>query len=146
MTAQTMWISVHKMWNLKRYASLESRTGYQKDGEDFDRLNWSSISWTWNVMPSHRPKHSDISMIHIEILNGFWDMRYWVKTPYQLKYQDQSESFKIQDVNTSTLSAQHQDLMNQKDEICQFFGFYWFSKLWIWNITSIYKSRHSESR
>jgi hypothetical protein len=59
----------------------------------------------------------DISMIHIEILNDSRDTRFGVKSPYQLKYQDQDESFKIQDVNASVMLAQHQDLVNQKDEI-----------------------------
>jgi hypothetical protein len=88
------------MWSLKRYASSASRTDYQKDGEDCDRLNWSSRSWTWSAMPAHGPSHSDISMIHIEILNDSRDMRYWVKTPYQLKYHDEDKISKIQDVNT----------------------------------------------
>jgi hypothetical protein len=38
-------------------------------------------------MSAHGPKHSDISMIHIDIQNDFRDMRYLVKSPYQLKYQ-----------------------------------------------------------
>jgi hypothetical protein len=47
-------------------------------------------------------------------LNDFRDMRYWVKTTYQLKYQDQDRFSKIQDTNASALPAQYQDLMNQK--------------------------------
>jgi hypothetical protein len=68
---------------------------YQKDGEDFDCLNSSSKTWTWSAISVHGPRHSDISMIHIEILNGSRDMKYWVKAPYQLEYQDQGESSKI---------------------------------------------------
>jgi hypothetical protein len=105
-------MSVHKMWSLKRYASSASITDYQKDEEDCDRPKWFSRSWTWNAMPAHGPRHSNISMTHIEILNGSRDKRYWIKAPYQLKYQGKGESSKIQDVNVSALPAQHEDLVN----------------------------------
>jgi hypothetical protein len=110
----------------------------RKTKKIFIVFNWSSRSWTWSAMPAHGPRHSDISMIHIEILNGSRDTRYWIKAPYQLKYQDQGESFKIQDVNAkrsarSTLrfgESERQDLtpflvftdlLNYESEtLCQF--------------------------
>jgi hypothetical protein len=117
MVAQTMWMSVRKIWSLKRYANSATKTNYQKDKKDCDRLNWSSRSWTWKSMLDHGPRHSDISMIHIEIQNGSRDTRYWVKAPYQHKYQNQGEIFKIHVVNTNVLPTQHQDQVNQKNEI-----------------------------
>jgi hypothetical protein len=63
-------------------------------------------------MQAHGPRHSYISMIHLEILNGFRNTKYLVKAPCQLKYQDHGEISKIQDVNVSALSFQHQDPVN----------------------------------
>jgi hypothetical protein len=117
MIAHIMWMSVRNIWAWSVMPAQHQWLIIKKTERILTAFNWSSRSWTWSDMPAHGPRHSNISMIHIEILNGFRDTRYWVKAPYQLKYQDQGEFSKIQDVNASTLPTQHQDLVNQKDRI-----------------------------
>jgi hypothetical protein len=75
-------------------------------------------------MSAHGSRHSDISMIHIEILNDSRDTRYLIKTPYQLKYQDHDEIF--QDTwcehKHSAHSASRSDESERRD-LTHFFNF-----------------------